>query len=78
MTGEIRIWKDELDRLSEYSWTLPTGFRDGKTWKRVTAGGVLVGTQFLVNGAPYISWLRPVLISGPRQPGSRSRFTGSR
>lgn len=74
--GTIRLWRDELDQLLEYSTTLPTGFRDGKTWKRKHWGGSWwIGAYVLWHDVPRLVWFRPVLLSGPRRPNEKSRFT---
>lgn len=72
----MRIWLDELDRLPEYSTSLPTGTYPGKQWRAKRASGWFIGMY----GEPTdpktipIHWFEVVLLQGPRKRNERSRL----
>lgn len=77
--GRIRIWKDELERLSEYSTSVPTGACTGKTWKRrksvVTDEWFVCqcGTRY-ADGTIGVHYFDVVLLQGPRRGNEPLRF----
>ena len=74
----VRIWLDELNRLPEYSCSLPTGTYPGKQWRRCHfgTGEWYIGTY----GEPTdkdtipIYWHHVVLLQGPRRGSEPSRL----
>lgn len=73
--GIIRLWRDELTAMPEYSTSLPTGICDGKTWKRRHGDGWLIGAYCFENDGTFkVLWFAPVILSGPRRPSEKTRF----
>lgn len=73
---EIVITSCELDRLLEYSTSLPTGTTIGKRWKRLTAGGEWVIGEYVEHPNPEtvgIRWAWAV-----REPGCVHRHERGR
>ena len=77
----MRVWLDELDRLPEYSHSIPTGQCRWKAWKAkdCKTGEFFIrqyGDTYLLNGKEYIKIhaFEIVLLQGPRKGNERLRF----
>jgi hypothetical protein len=78
MAWVMRVWLDELERLPEYSYSIPTGKCAGKTWKSAWDVSEL-GWRICQYGFPakdtlMICRFHVVLLQGPRRGNERLRF----
>lgn len=80
MANVIRIWKDEFDRLPDYSRSNPTGVCDFKTWKRghpdYPDSWIICQYQPLYSDPTCVRVMvfDIVFLQGPRRGNERLRF----